>query len=313
MKASMTLLAFVLGLTAVSVGDLRGQEPVPVLKGPYLGQSPPGLEPEIFAPGIVSTQRNEINSVFTPDGREFYFSVFGGGRGYTIVTMKEGEDGWSAPEVAAFSGDYSEVDMFITHGGEQFFFISKRPIENGGARSSGYQIWVMDRRSGGWDEPRHLGGTINFGPRQLYPTVARDGTLYFNSNARGHGKGDFFQAAYVDGAYADPENLGSAINTQHDETDALIAPDKDWLIFTSVGRPDSYGSGDLYIAFREADGSWSVAQNMGERINTSSSEFCPMLSPDGNFFFFTSGRRGNDDIYWVDARIIETFRAERNR
>ena len=25
------------------------------LRGPYLGQEPPGLEPQIFAPGIVST------------------------------------------------------------------------------------------------------------------------------------------------------------------------------------------------------------------------------------------------------------------
>ena len=26
------------------------------LSGPYLGQTPPGLEPEVFAPGLISTQ-----------------------------------------------------------------------------------------------------------------------------------------------------------------------------------------------------------------------------------------------------------------
>lgn len=43
-------------------------------KGPYLGQKPPGMIPEIFAPGIISTAKEELNSVFSLDGREFYFT-----------------------------------------------------------------------------------------------------------------------------------------------------------------------------------------------------------------------------------------------
>jgi hypothetical protein len=41
---------------------------------PYLGQAVPGLTPERFAPGVVSTDAIEFNSVFSPDGREFYFT-----------------------------------------------------------------------------------------------------------------------------------------------------------------------------------------------------------------------------------------------
>jgi Tol biopolymer transport system component len=51
------------------------QDDFPILKGPYLGQKPPGMTPEIFAPGIVSTGLDELNSVFSPDGDEFYFCV----------------------------------------------------------------------------------------------------------------------------------------------------------------------------------------------------------------------------------------------
>ncbi len=47
---------------------------------------------------------------------------------------------------------------------------------------------------------------------------------------------------------------------------------------------------------------------MGENFNTASSEFCPMLSQDGKYFFFTPGRKGSDDIYWVDARAILEFK-----
>jgi len=45
----------------------------PVLEGAYLGQKPPGLTPEPFAPGIVSTTLYELFSAFTPDMKEFYF------------------------------------------------------------------------------------------------------------------------------------------------------------------------------------------------------------------------------------------------
>ena len=33
-------------------GTIEGKSEFPVLKGPYLGQKPPGLTAEIFAPGI---------------------------------------------------------------------------------------------------------------------------------------------------------------------------------------------------------------------------------------------------------------------
>jgi len=42
------------------------------LTGPYLGQKPPGMTPEIFAPGVVSSEHQEHSSLaFSPDGREY--------------------------------------------------------------------------------------------------------------------------------------------------------------------------------------------------------------------------------------------------
>jgi Tol biopolymer transport system component len=258
----------------------------------------------------VSTENNEVSSAFTPDGKELYFAIFSAGAGYQIMVMKGGERGWTRPQVAPFSGRHSEVDMFITHDGGEFFFISKRPVQDNGERSRGYQIWVMERQDGAWGDPVHLGPQINGGSRQLYPTVTRKGVLYFSSDRDGFGKMDVFRSPQTDGTYEEPENLGSSINTENDETDLLVAPDESFVIFTSVGRPDGFGSGDLYISFQQEDESWTPAENMGDALNTSSSEFCPMLSPDGEYFFFTSGRRGNDDIYWVDAGIIDRYRPE---
>jgi Tol biopolymer transport system component len=105
-------------------------------------------------------------------------------------------------------------------------------------------------------------------------------------------------------------NLGPTINSANDETDALIAPDGSFLVFTAVGREDGHGDGDLYVSFRNPNGGWLPAVNMGETINTPHSEFAPALSPDGKYLFFTSNREGTHDIFWVDASVIASHRGD---
>ena len=101
-----------------------------------------------------------------------------------------------------------------------------------------------------------------------------------------------------------PENPGSAINSDKNDWDSFIAPDESYIIFSSQNRDDTIGGQDLYISYRKSDGRWSDAKNMGKRINSESGEICPSVSLDGKYFFFTSRRRGNADIFWIDAKII---------
>lgn len=284
------------------------QNDFPKLTGLYLGQKPPGVTPELFAEGIVSTGKNEVNAVFSKDGKEFYYSLFNSGKGYTIMMMEEKKDGWTKPTVAPFSGKYSEVDMFITPDGNQFYYVSKRPFKEGESRSPGYQIWFMNRTSKGWGEPKNLGPIINSGKRQLYPSVTNNGTIYFGSNRNGKSDSDIYRSYLKNGIYTIPEKLGDSINTDYDETDVYVSPDESYIIFTAVNKLDGLGSGDNYISFRKKDGSWTKAKNLGSPLNSPYSDFCPMLSPDGKYFFFTSGRRGNDDIYWVSSEFTKKLR-----
>ena len=65
-------------------------------------------------------------------------------------------------------------------------------------------------------------------------------------------------------------------------------------------RPDGYGKGDLYISFKDANGQWTKSKTMGNTINTKGYEFCPFVTADGKYLFFSR----DGDIYWVDAKII---------
>ena len=169
----------------------------------------------------------------------------------------------------------------------------------------------MDRVGDGWGKPWNLGSPINAAERALYPSITKEGTLYFQSRRQGgYGKTDIYRSQFIHGKYTEPENLGDAINSEHNEGDVCIAHDESYMIVCVSGRPDSYGRGDLYISFRREDGSWTNLRNMGETINTHGTEYCPMFSPEGKYFFFTSSRTGNGDIYWVDAKIIQRYTPE---
>lgn len=281
----------------------------PVLEGSYLGQKAPGLEPERFAPGVVSTEKSELNSVFSTDGSEFYFTIQSGPMKWNIMVMKREKDRWSKPEPASFSGQFSDVDLFITADGQKLFYCSNRPLEEKGAAKKDFDIWMVERKGDGWSKPRNLGAAVNSNDSEFYPSLTKDGTLYFQAQRPdSRGAKDIYRSRPLDGKYETIENIGDAINSDLFEGDALISPDEDYLIF-SVDRSGGFGQGDLYISFRDANGSWTAPRNMGDKINSAYHENCPILTPDGKFLFFTR----NGDIYWVDANVIQNLKGNQTQ
>jgi Tol biopolymer transport system component len=267
--------------------------------GPYLGQEPPGMTVEMFAPDIVSTDQSEINSVFSPDMNEFYFTTWTRETGTKILVTSQIDGQWSAPQVASFSNHPSDVDPAISYDGKRLYFATRRPRPGESeARKEGFDLWSVERTESDWGEEQYLGQVLNSGKSQVYPTATRDGTLYFQAvREDGYGKADIYR-----------ENLGPAINSQNYEGDVFIAHDESYLIVSVYGRDDDLGGGDLYISFQGSGGKWSPLKNMGGAINSDKRDFCPMVTPDGKYLFFSSKREGEGDIFWVDAMVIETLR-----
>jgi len=293
-----------------AVEDSDSQIEFPLLSGPYLGQEPPGEKPGIFALGIVCTGRYVLNAVFSPDLKEFYFSTMDADKTYYILQMREIEGRWTRPRIAPFSGTFSDADPFITPDGKKLLFPSDRPLSEGGEGADGYNIWVVDRTDSGWTDPSPLGPEINLpGGIEIYPSLTRDGTLYFSSDRKGgRGSGDIYRSRRINGRHARPENLGKAVNSPSREFDAFIAPDESYLIFSFDRRGHGLGKSDLYISFRKGEEKWTQAVNMGPLFNSRQSEFAPIVTPDGKYLFFTSTRLGQGDIYWVDAAVLDRYR-----
>ena len=299
----------------------------PVLKGAYLGQKPPGMKPEIFAPGIISTGFDESNVFFSPDGRELYYYMRGSPHS-VILYMKEENGQWTKPAVASFSGKYGG-EFSLSPDGKTILIDTNGNLDSGGVPEDVWNIWVMNRNGNGWRKPRKIENLTNTGG---YPVIANNGNIYFfDTRKEGMGKQDIYISVFNDGNYGEPVNLGSTVNSEYSDLDPFIAPDESYLIFCS-DRPEGVG---MYVSFHEKDGTWSKAVNMGNEINAGPKDLCPSVSPDGKYLFFTSTRRlykqysespityeekikilnspgnGSMDIYWVDAKIIENLKVSK--
>ena len=329
----MKKLICIIGVMLVTATSITAQQKdFPKLTGPYLGQTPPGMTPEIFAPDIISTNMNAARIAISPDGKEIFFRFMNYNHSfYTIVSMRQVNGVWSKPEVAPFSGKYHDGEPCFSLDGKQLFFISDRPLE-GQKAPKDIDIWVVERKESGWSTPVNLGITVNSTKNEVGPAVSQKGTLYFNSNRDGgKGNNDIYAAELLDGKYAEAKNLGDAINTSFFESNPYIAPDESYIIFDRYGSDTGNG---MHISFRKNNGSWSKAINLGKTINTEYSGSHGFVSPDGKYLFFNSDvnpyfpypdhnltygeiveifnspLNGSYNIYWVDAKIIEQLKPE---
>lgn len=261
---------------------VRAAEPPYAAKGPV-------PKPVVFAGGEISTGDFESHPAFMPDGNTLYYLKDAPNFSFwTIVVSRYRGGRWEAPEVVPWSGQYRDADPFVTADGRRMYFISDRPVD--GKAKEDLDIWVVERQSEKWGEPKHLDAPVNSEGNEWFPTEAADGTLYFGSDrAGGVGKTDLYRCRRTESGYAAAENLGPKVNSAFDEFEPLINADQSMLIFMASGRPEGKGSGDLYIS-KFVDGEWQQAQNLGEPINSRALEISPKISPDGRWFFFTSTR-----------------------
>ncbi len=301
--------------------------------GPYLDQPPPGREPALFAPGIVSDGLPNRDMAITPDGREIYWSSNLREFGISaILVSRQTDEGWTEPEVAPFSRDPSMVyyEPHVAPDGERFFFV---------AQKTGHEnndIWVMDREGNGWSKARKMDAPINSKGKEYFPSLTRDGTMYLTREDGEAGTEAIYRSRLVDGKYTEPERLPEQVNSGQSRFNAFVDPDERFIIVPVVGGEDSAGAVDYYVVFRNEADEWSEPVNLGDKINTPGHrEWTPYVSPDGKYFFFMSTRtpakadapaegytkehldrvhagpeNGNSDIYWIDASVIRELKPE---
>jgi hypothetical protein len=262
----------------------------PILEGPYLGQKPPGIKPEIFAPGIVSVDKySEFVCMFTPGAEECIFDRYGDDEyqsGAVFVTrIKNGK--WIEPEIFTLLAKYGEVFLpTLSPDGTYWFFTSKTlPVPEGAKKI--IPMYFMTKTETGWTEPEYL-------TQSIHASMTLDGTLYINSGREIISRPEFDSIVDLYGSL--PFEVGHPV----------ISPDGSYLIYDNrklAGQSEC----KLFVSFKK-DESWTDPISMDKFIKQHA--FCAWITFDGKYIFFHSLDSPKGNIYWVSAEIIEKLKPD---
>ena len=292
-------------LLSVALTINAQQNDFPKLTGPYLGQKLPGTTPEKF-PFNYMPGGYKLHSapVFTPDGKEVYFSAMDFSIRYSerIFVMKMIDNHWTPPQIASFSGDYFEGSPSMSRDGKYLFFSSARKLDGSGMNETGERyLWYVERKGNGWSLPKPFN-------RQL-PVLGNGSDISELGNYFFDSRGDIVKVKFTPDKNDTSEKLETSINSNATELHPCIASDERFIVFYS-SRTGHYGSGggDLYISFKNKEGKWKQAFNLGEQFNKGhlSTSF-PRLSPDGKYFFFLKlvSIPWQCEVYWVSVDALD--------
>jgi hypothetical protein len=285
-----------------------GIENFPILKGPYLGLTPPGKTPELFSTRLSADLEIDSIPLFAKNGLSHIFK----GRGIqdnAVYSMEEKNGTWSQPRKMFPLSPHEDRHFFLIPSGERIFFTSRRPLRPGEKETEDPNIWMIEVNNSLWGPPHLLPPPINTPNPEFYASVSIRGTLYFSGYSE-DSNCDILCSLLDNGTYTEIRNPGPPVNTPYVDGDPYISPDESYLIFLS-DRPGGFGQHDFYMSFRQADGSWTEPAHLDKDINSEANDVCPLVSPDGRYFFFSSNRTGRYEIYWADAGFIAALKPDK--
>ncbi|WP_394748875.1 serine hydrolase [Spongiimicrobium salis] len=270
---------------------------LPHIKQLFLKQKPPGRTPEIIAPGIVTTEEHFIGGItFSPDMKAMY-TVKKGGKyeDFTPLVIRYEQNTWQEESVTDIKHSVFSKDGNIIYKGNQY----------------------KKRTASGWSDFKSLG--TPFEDKFIMGiSISDQKTIFFSHFNEPEIDGSIRYSRLIDGKYESSQKLGKQINNGKPLGHPYIAPDESYILWDAV-REEGYGDSDLYISFKQENGSWGAAINLGAEINTEQSDSGPNVTPDGKYLTFSrGGYTVNEDgsfyvftkPYWVSTQVIEDLRSK---
>ncbi|MEN5267865.1 hypothetical protein ABE502_02655 [Stenotrophomonas sepilia] len=187
---------------------------------------------ERFAPGVASTQYDEIRLTLSPDGNTaLWFSRNrpGGPGGYDIWVSRHDGQRWRPATPVSFNTPGRDFDPAFSADGRTVYFCSDRAGGQGG--DDLYRVSIG--RDGRFGEPENLGPAVNSAADEFAPMLSPDGrTLLFSSDrAGGAGGHDLYSATMIGGVAQPARPLVGGINTVAQEFDATFLGDGQTAVF----------------------------------------------------------------------------------
>lgn len=261
----------------------------------YFEQEPPGDIPQKFAADIISvSERIEVNPVFSPDGKEFYFTSHDPiTYENTKIWMAKYTDGeWDTPVNINLTGKKYNWGVCFSPDCRTIFINAND--------SWTFDIWYCTRTETGWSSAMKISDEVNSIGSEIAHSMSSDSIIYFRSTGKDtYGSEDIYYSKLNNGSFDTYVHMKPPINSKQKDFNPIISPDNKYMIIHTE-RP---GTNGMSVSFRKGE-TWTNPKLLpGFIVNDGA--FSGSITPDGKYLLF--GR--NNEIYWVALEnIVDSLR-----
>jgi len=215
------------------------------------------------------------------------------------------------------NSEYNEINPMIAPDGRTLYFARISHPNNTHGDKGSQDIWYSEFDEAGkkWGPARRMGLPLNKDEYNCAYSITPDGQTmlvkgsYSNGNYETRG---FSLSKKTASGWSPPQkmNIPSYVNMSKGQFDCGFMSADGKVLLMAFSEKKNSKEDDIYVSFRQKDGSWSKPMDLGPEVNTKFTETTPFLAPDGATLYFSSSRDGglgSNDIY-VCKRVDKTWK-----
>ncbi|GAB2802441.1 OmpA family protein [Rhabdobacter roseus] len=214
------------------------------------------------------------------------------------------------------NSEYNEIAPVIAPDGKTLYFARISHPQNAFGDKGSQDIWYSENQNGRWSAARRLPAPLNKEEYNSLYSISPDGNSLLLKGAYNAGRYEtrgFSSSQRTAKGWSPPQKLNIAGYEKMSKGQfdcGQLSTDGKVLVMSFSEKKNSKVD-NIYVSFKQRDGSWSKPQDLGPEINTDQfTETTPFLAPDGVTLYFSSDRpggQGSNDIYFT-KRIDKTWK-----
>lgn len=215
------------------------------------------------------------------------------------------------------NSEYNEINPVISPDGKTLYFARISHPNNTHGDKGSQDIWFseFDLINNRWGPARRMGFPLNKDEYNCAYSITPDGNSmlikgqYNNGNYETRG---FSLSKKTATGWSPPQKLDipNYVTLSKGQFDCGFMSADGKVLLMAFSEKKNSKEDDIYVSFRQKDGSWSKPMDLGDEVNTKFTETTPFLAPDGATLYFSSNREGglgSNDIY-VCKRVDKTWK-----
>ncbi len=238
-----------------------------------------------------------------------------------LLIVLIGHPAWAQPGKIenlgkAINSEYNEIAPVISPDGQTLYFSRISHPQNSFGEKGSQDIWFTESVNSMWGLARRLPAPINKEEYNSLYSITPDGNTILIKGAYANGRYEtrgFSTSQRLAKGWSPPQKLDipGYEKLSKGQFDCGVLSNDGKVLVMSFSEKKNSKQDDIYVSFKQKNGSWTKPENLGKEINTDEfTETTPFLAADGVTIYFSSDRtggQGSNDIYY-SKRIDKSWK-----